>query len=63
MPDAQQALAFDQELGQAARVLADLQLLQRASAALGDTAAAARYAALAQRAVAAAASLRGEAGK
>lgn len=63
MPDAQQALDFDQELGQAARVLVDLQLLQAASAALGETAAAARYAALARRAMAAAASLRGEVGK
>jgi hypothetical protein len=63
VPDAQQALAFDQALGLAARVLVDLQLLQEAYAAQGDTVAAARYAALAQRAIAAAASLRGEVAK
>ncbi len=52
--DAQQALLLDQELGLAERVLMDLQLLQRASAASGDAAGAARYGALAQRAAAAA---------
>jgi tetratricopeptide (TPR) repeat protein len=51
--DAQQALQLDQELGLAERVLIDLQLLQRASAAKGDTASAARYDTLAQRAAAA----------
>jgi tetratricopeptide (TPR) repeat protein len=55
--DAQQALQLDQELGLAERVLIDLQLLQRASAANGDTASAARYDALAQRAAAAATTL------
>jgi hypothetical protein len=55
--DAQQALQLDQELGLAERVLIDLQLLQRASAATGDTASAARYDALAQRAAAAATTL------
>jgi hypothetical protein len=63
VPDAQQALAFDQELGLPTRVLMDLQLLQRAHKALGDTASAARYAALAQRAMAAGATLRGDAAK
>jgi hypothetical protein len=61
--DAQQALALDQDLGLPSRVLADLVLLQRASQALGDAAATARYSALAQRAVAAGAALRGEAAK
>jgi hypothetical protein len=61
--DAQQALALDQDLGQAQRVLQDLQLLQAASTALGDTAAAQRYSALAQRAQQAAATLRGEPAK
>jgi trimeric autotransporter adhesin len=61
--DAQQALLLDQDLGLADRVLADLQLLQRASAAVGDTANAARYAALADRAIAAGAMLRGDASK
>jgi hypothetical protein len=60
LPDAQQALAFDQDLGLPERVLVDLQLLQAASAALGDTASTARYAALVQRALAAAAILRSE---
>lgn len=55
--DAQQALQLDQELGLAERVLIDLQLLQRASAASGDTASAARYDMLAQRAAAAATTL------
>jgi hypothetical protein len=55
--DAQQALQLDQELGLAERVLIDLQLLQRASAASGDTASAARYDTLAQRAAAAATAL------
>ncbi len=59
LPDAQQALKIDQDLGAAGRVVADLQLLQRASAALGDAPAAARYSALAQRAQAAAALLAG----
>ena len=61
--DAQQALALDQELGLPPRVLADLVLLQRASQALGDTAASARYSTLAQRAAAAGAALRGEVSK
>jgi tetratricopeptide (TPR) repeat protein len=63
LPDAQQALLLDQEVGAAPRVLTDLQLLQAAYAALGDTANAARYAALANRAIAAGAALRGDAGK
>ena len=58
--DAQQALQLDQNLGLAQRVALDLQLLQRASLALGDTASAARYTALAERAKLAAATLRGE---
>jgi hypothetical protein len=61
--DAQQALALDQDLGLPSRVLADLVLLQRASQAQGDAAASARYSALAQRAAAAGAALRGEAAK
>lgn len=61
--DALQALQLDQDLGLATRVGADLQLLQRAYAALGDTANAARYAALAERAAAAGMALRGEAPK
>jgi hypothetical protein len=61
--DAQQALALDQDLGLPSRVLADLVLLQRASQAQGDAQAAARYSALAQRAAAAGAALRGEAAK
>jgi tetratricopeptide (TPR) repeat protein len=61
--DAQQALSLDQDLGLPPRVLADLVLLQRASQAQGDAAAAARYSTLAQRAAAAAAALRGEAAK
>jgi tetratricopeptide (TPR) repeat protein len=61
--DAQQALALDQDLGLPPRVLADLVLLQRASQAQGDAVAAARYGALAQRAAAAGATLRGEAAK
>jgi hypothetical protein len=61
--DAQQALALDQDLGLPPRVLADLVLLQRASQAQGDTAATARYEALAQRAAAAGAALRAEAAK
>jgi tetratricopeptide (TPR) repeat protein len=60
LADAQQALALDQSLGLAQRVALDLQLLQSASAALGDTAGAARYTALAERAKLAAATLRGE---
>ncbi len=63
LPDAQQALALDQDLGLPSRVLADLVLLQRASQAQGDTAAAARYSTLAQRAAAAGAALRSEAAK
>jgi hypothetical protein len=61
--DAQQALALDQGLGLPSRVLADLVLLQRASQAQGDAAAAARYSTLAQRAAAAGAALRSEAVK
>ena len=61
--DAQQALALHQDLGLAPRVLADLVLLQRASQAQGDAAAALRYSTLAQRAVAAGAALRSEAAK
>lgn len=60
LSDAQQALAIDQNLGLVQRVGLDLQLLQRASSALGDTANAARYAALAERAKLAEATLRGE---
>ncbi len=63
LPDAQQALALDQDLGLAPRVLADLVLLQRASQAQGDAAAAARYSTLVQRAAAAGAALRSEAAK
>ncbi len=63
LADAQQALALDQDLGLPPRVLADLVLLQRASQAQGDTVTAARYGALAQRAAAAGAALRGEAAK
>ncbi len=60
LTDAQQALALDQDLGLPDRVLQDLQLLQRASAATGDTSAAARYEGLAKRASAAATALRGD---
>ncbi len=58
--DANQALTMDQALGLPERVMADLQLLQNASTALGDTAAAQRYGALAARAAAAALALRGD---
>ncbi len=51
--DAQQALQLDQDLGFADRVALDLDLLQRASSALGDSAGAARYGDLAQRSAAA----------
>lgn len=60
LADAQQALVLDQNLGLAQRVALDLQLLQSASLALGDTASAARYSALAERAKLATATLRGE---
>jgi tetratricopeptide (TPR) repeat protein len=57
LADANQALVLDQALGLPERVMADLQLLQRASSALGDTAAAQRYDALLARARTAAAAL------
>jgi tetratricopeptide (TPR) repeat protein len=60
LTDAQQALALDQNLGSAQRVALDLLLLQNASLALGDTAGAARYTALAERAKLATAALRRE---
>lgn len=62
LADANQALALDQALGLPERVLIDLQLLQNASTAMGDTAAAQRYGALAARANAAALALRTDAG-
>jgi hypothetical protein len=57
LADANQALALDQALGLSERVMADLQLLQNASTALGDAAAAQRYDALIARARSAAAAL------
>lgn len=57
LADANQALALDQALGLPERVMADLQLLQNASTALGDAAAAQRYDALIARARSAAAAL------
>jgi hypothetical protein len=57
LADANQALSLDQGLGLAERVMADLQLLQNASTALGDAVAAQRYDALIARARSAAAAL------
>jgi hypothetical protein len=59
LADARQALQIDQDLGAASRVVTDLQLMQSASAGVGDAPAAARYGALAQRAQAAAVQLAG----
>lgn len=58
---AQLALQIDQELGQGLRVAADLELLARAHAALGNTAEAARHEQLAARARAASRALDGRA--
>jgi tetratricopeptide (TPR) repeat protein len=55
--DASAALALDQEVGNTGRVQADLQLLAKAHEALGNAEQAARFAALAQRALAASRSL------